>query len=328
MNLIALVEKLEQVLKNLQTDVSRPLDIENGVWIADLIRLDKHVVLQYCGRSKQWGVTNMTPENAEVFMSKPEQAFDSHDQAFLRCLDHLATKQSTADRFAYLEKFERLQREGKKIWQDQELTALRAKMVNEVVVRGNGEMLQSERRPGWTHIECGIGWFQLIGDCLDSIKVEMNAMEFRDFRVRFSCVKEKLGGLRMYYSIKHKDFVGEADEHSPQIPMVLFTQVEHHIRVAQLKARCTCEDCGMPGHLRGGNWIQVLCDDHSVLRQRPEMSTLQRMFFEGKHMELNELLQAKQKQEQNGEELRIRGDGGQDDRPQSPEEGTNPGQAT
>ena len=61
-------------------------------------------------------------------------------------------------------------------------------------------------------------------------------------------IKEKFGGLRFYYD--------GGDE-----------QVFGMVRMAESWASTICEQCGEPGKLRGGGWIQTLCDKHEAERQ-------------------------------------------------------------
>lgn len=56
-------------------------------------------------------------------------------------------------------------------------------------------------------------------------------------------VKEKFGTLRFY--------VNKADE-----------QARAYIEFAEAMSARTCEVCGAPGKVRGGGWLQSLCDAH------------------------------------------------------------------
>lgn len=61
-------------------------------------------------------------------------------------------------------------------------------------------------------------------------------------------IKEKFGGLRFYYD--------GGDE-----------QVYGMVRMAEAWASTICEQCGEPGKLRHGGWVQTLCDKHEAERQ-------------------------------------------------------------
>lgn len=68
-------------------------------------------------------------------------------------------------------------------------------------------------------------------------------------RVVVRQIKEKFGGLRFYYD-------GGDD------------QVHGMVRMAEAWASTVCEQCGNPGKLRGGGWVQTLCDVHEEERQK------------------------------------------------------------
>jgi hypothetical protein len=61
-------------------------------------------------------------------------------------------------------------------------------------------------------------------------------------------IKEKFGGLRFYYQ-------GGDD------------QISGMVRMAEMWAGSSCEECGKPGTSRNGGWIQTLCDEHEAERQ-------------------------------------------------------------
>ena len=60
-------------------------------------------------------------------------------------------------------------------------------------------------------------------------------------------VKEKFGTLRFYYD-------GGDDI------------IDGMVRMAESMSGVTCEECGKPGHQRGGGWIVTLCDEHAEAR--------------------------------------------------------------
>lgn len=57
-------------------------------------------------------------------------------------------------------------------------------------------------------------------------------------------VKEKLGGLRFYYT--------GGDDY-----------IHGLVRMAESWSYNTCEECGKPGKSRSGSWIRTLCDEHT-----------------------------------------------------------------
>jgi len=65
-------------------------------------------------------------------------------------------------------------------------------------------------------------------------------------------VKEKFGTLRFYYH-------GGDD------------RIEGMVRMAESMSSVTCEECGAPGVLRGGGWLQTLCDTHAGDREPASM---------------------------------------------------------
>lgn len=64
-----------------------------------------------------------------------------------------------------------------------------------------------------------------------------------------SQIKEKFGGLRFYYD--------GGDDY-----------IDGLVRMAEVWASRSCEECGSPGRSRSGGWIRTLCDHHEDERQR------------------------------------------------------------
>lgn len=89
--------------------------------------------------------------------------------------------------------------------------------------------------------QCQDGWFSLIWklcEDLDPLVAAIEAQTGERFEVLE--VKEKFGGLRFY-----------ANHHTEPIA--------ERIKAAEAESLHTCELCGQPGLLRGGNWVQTLC---------------------------------------------------------------------
>lgn len=61
-------------------------------------------------------------------------------------------------------------------------------------------------------------------------------------------IKEKFGGLRFYYQ--------GGDDH-----------IQGMVRMAEVWAHHSCEECGKPGQQRRGGWVKTLCDEHEQERQ-------------------------------------------------------------
>lgn len=66
-------------------------------------------------------------------------------------------------------------------------------------------------------------------------------------------IKEKFGGLRFYYS--------GGDDH-----------ISGMVRMAEIWAGASCEECGAPGESRGGGWIKTLCDTHAQEREEKRVA--------------------------------------------------------
>jgi hypothetical protein len=69
------------------------------------------------------------------------------------------------------------------------------------------------------------------------------------FPVKFDQVKEKYGGLRVYFS--------GGDEY-----------IEGLVSMAEAISYNTCEVCGNKGEANKGGWISVLCDKHREERSK------------------------------------------------------------
>ena len=68
-------------------------------------------------------------------------------------------------------------------------------------------------------------------------------------QVTVAQIKEKFGGLRFYYE--------GGDEH-----------INGMVRMAEIWAGRSCEECGVPGTTRSGGWIRTLCDHHEEQRKQ------------------------------------------------------------
>jgi hypothetical protein len=117
-------------------------------------------------------------------------------------------------------------------------------------------------------IECGLGWYEILSSLCWMIKQHENNIKSRQewnakkhkeinqalsieiidpepeyFPVKFDQVKEKYGGLRVYFS--------GGDEY-----------IEGLVSMAEAISYKTCEVCGNKGEANKGGWISVLCDKH------------------------------------------------------------------
>lgn len=109
-------------------------------------------------------------------------------------------------------------------------------------------------------IECGLGWYEILSNVCWMIKQHENNKRWRKeylekndperlsqepeyFPVKFDQVKEKYGGLRLYFS--------GGDDY-----------VEGLVSMAESISYKTCEICGNKGEPNKGGWISVRCEAH------------------------------------------------------------------
>lgn len=107
---------------------------------------------------------------------------------------------------------------------------------------------------GWG-IEAGNGWYDIISSICWMIKQHENNVKWQTeykqktdpdyqsdyFPVKFDQIKEKYGGLRMYFS--------GGDEY-----------VEGLVSMGEAMSYKICEICGNKGEPNKGGWISTLCD--------------------------------------------------------------------
>jgi len=88
------------------------------------------------------------------------------------------------------------------------------------------------------------GWYNILDSVCRLIEnhEEHNVVDEEYHPAVAQQVKEKFGGLRLYFS--------GGDEY-----------VEGVIAMAELLSEKTCEICGSPGHIRGCGWLACRCDD-------------------------------------------------------------------
>jgi len=101
-------------------------------------------------------------------------------------------------------------------------------------------------------IECNLGWYDIISSLCWMIKqhednIENNKKHFPEtakeyFPVYFDQVKEKFGGLRVYFS--------GGDDY-----------VEGLVSMAESFSYKVCEVCGNKGKPNKGGWISTLCEN-------------------------------------------------------------------
>jgi hypothetical protein len=93
--------------------------------------------------------------------------------------------------------------------------------------------------------ECGDGWYGLIKAASELISLHMKRVQQENPNAKFvwAQIKEKFGGLRLYYD-------GYSDDY-----------IRGVLSMAYELAFITCEVCGSPGEQRSGGWIVTQCDN-------------------------------------------------------------------
>lgn len=89
----------------------------------------------------------------------------------------------------------------------------------------------------------GDGWFNLLKEACEKLK---------DAPIQFAQIKEKFGGLRIYY-----DYLGSDDENA-----MSDDEVSDILEDIEDRSLTICEVCGAPGKPTGPGWIQTLCEEH------------------------------------------------------------------
>lgn len=91
----------------------------------------------------------------------------------------------------------------------------------------------------------GEGWKPIVSKAIKELEA---------LGARIDQVKEKFGGLRLYY---HMEPDGD---HT-------YLKTDRIVDAAEAQCAITCEVCGEPGKIRHGGWIKTLCDKHEAERQ-------------------------------------------------------------
>lgn len=92
-----------------------------------------------------------------------------------------------------------------------------------------------------SYLEISSGWYSIVKELIAEL---INLGWDREVIQ----VKEKFGGLRFY--------VSNIPEGGDSV-ILKYEALSHHV----------CEVCGNYGTIRGGSWLQTLCDDHSEGKQ-------------------------------------------------------------
>jgi hypothetical protein len=103
--------------------------------------------------------------------------------------------------------------------------------------------------------ECDDGWEPLLRNLLADIGEQLNDVGLAWSNLMIECIKEKLGGLRFYYTL-----------HLPEVTdgTKLEDSIEQLVREAEKLSYKTCEVCGNAGVLCStGSWLKTVCQDHN-----------------------------------------------------------------
>lgn len=96
----------------------------------------------------------------------------------------------------------------------------------------------------------GDGWQDLIERACAKIQTVVDAAP--EASVRIDTIKQKFGGLRLYWSGHH-------------VPDEINHAIEEAVALAEARSVCSCETCGAPGRLfKNKGWLATACDLHAV----------------------------------------------------------------
>jgi hypothetical protein len=121
--------------------------------------------------------------------------------------------------------------------------------------------------------ECGDGWYQIIrAFCIAVKSTAFNIREDATLdipKVELTCVKQKFGTIRIYYSLSYDDKWTKLYNTDINQYLKNIDKAEQFIFGCSQMAHCisliTCENTGKPGkmHVRGG-WVKVLCPEEAA----------------------------------------------------------------
>lgn len=113
----------------------------------------------------------------------------------------------------------------------------------------------------------GDGWFNLIDYCLLRIKEYPAPDSFE-----ITQIKEKFGGLRIYYRIHDSTFFYMMEGESLQDTnkkCAFRWAIDKYIAEAEADSYHVCEVCGKPATLdKSQFWIKTLCEEHKAERAK------------------------------------------------------------
>jgi len=118
--------------------------------------------------------------------------------------------------------------------------------------------------------QCDDGWYDLIDSLCDWISWHVENSPHRYPDIQFSTVKEKFGGLRIYFdSIEmteeewKRETGGELIGGYKQYLKCCksgFNEIRGVVSFTESQSYKICEHCGAPGKKRKGYWIHTYCD--------------------------------------------------------------------
>jgi predicted DNA-binding antitoxin AbrB/MazE fold protein len=97
------------------------------------------------------------------------------------------------------------------------------------------------------YIECDIGWFDIIDEALKDIQ---NVSFEEGENIQVVQIKEKFGGLRIYYDAETED-----EDRLRRLEDIVYN--------AEKVSYTVCEICGEAGKPNKKSWIKTLCVEHS-----------------------------------------------------------------
>lgn len=98
---------------------------------------------------------------------------------------------------------------------------------------------------------CGDGWYPLI-DTFCRLTQRVLSQEKTHTQFQFVQIKEKFGGLRLYYDLSLTGDLARQRE--------LQATVKSFAEFAEELSYQTCENTGLPGKLYQGEWYKTLCE--------------------------------------------------------------------
>lgn len=114
--------------------------------------------------------------------------------------------------------------------------------------------------------QVGPGWWKDLLAAFEQISEIMKSAP--DYKFSVQQIKEKFGGIRLYYIIRRID----DDEEDWPVPedanrTALWKKTSEVIKRLEKSVSTTCEVCGAPGERRDNGWIMTLCDKHDGMKK-------------------------------------------------------------